>query len=115
MFLADVVGTVVSPVQIPILDGEKLLLLRPVDPAGNAMGRTRIGIDRAQAGVGDRVLVLDEGNSARQIFEDPEGAVKTVVVGVVDYVEVRGTIAYDHKNEPASFSSNRLRSGHERS
>jgi microcompartment protein CcmK/EutM len=97
MFLADVVGTVVSPVQIPILDGETLLLLRPVDPKGKASGRTRIGIDRAQAGVGDRVLVVDEGNSARQIFGEPQGAVKTVIVGVVDYVDVRGRIVYDHR------------------
>ena len=97
MFLAEVVGTVVSPVQIPILDGEKLLLLRPVDPAGKATGRTRIGIDRVQAGVGDRVIVLDEGNSARQILEDPQGAVKTVVVGVVDYVESGGKLVYDQR------------------
>ena len=97
MFLAEVVGTVVSPVQIRILDGQKLLLLRPVDPRGKVAGRTRIGIDRAQAGVGDRVLVLDEGNSARQILGDPEGAVKTIVVGVVDYVELDGRIAYDHR------------------
>jgi len=34
MFLAEVVGTVVSPVQIPVLDGHKLLLLRPVGPDG---------------------------------------------------------------------------------
>jgi microcompartment protein CcmK/EutM len=102
MFLAEVVGTVVSPVQIPILDGEKLLLLRPVDPEGRAAGRTRIGIDRAQAGVGDRVLVLDEGNSARQILGDPVGAVKTIVVGVVDYVELGGRIAYDHREREGS-------------
>jgi ethanolamine utilization protein EutN len=117
MFLADVVGTVVSPVQIPILDGEKLLLLRPVDPDGKATGRTRIGIDCVQAGVGDRVLVLDEGSSARQILGDPQGAVKTIVVGVVDYVEARGKLVYGEREnrttEPASFSSNRLRSGHE--
>lgn len=97
MFLADVVGTVVSSVQIPILDGEKLLLLRPVSPDGKAAGKTRIGIDRAQAGVGDRVLVIDEGNSARQILDDPKGAVKTVIVGVVDYVERGGELVYDHR------------------
>ena len=101
MFLADVVGTVVSPVQIPILDGEKLLLLRPVGPEGKPSGRARVAIDRAQAGVGDRVIVVDEGNSARQIFEEPEGAVKTVVVGVVDYVDVRGRIVYDHRRRDA--------------
>jgi hypothetical protein len=36
MFLADVIGTVVSPIQIPILDGQKLLLLRPLTPDGGA-------------------------------------------------------------------------------
>ena len=97
MFLADVIGTVVSTVQIPILDGEKLLLLRPVAPDGSPSGKTRIGIDRAQAGVGDRVLVLDEGNSARQILDDPKGAVKTIVVGIVDYVERDGEFIYDHR------------------
>jgi microcompartment protein CcmK/EutM len=45
------------------------------------------------------VIVLDEGNSARQILGDPEGAVKTIVVGVVDYVEARGELAYDHRRE----------------
>jgi ethanolamine utilization protein EutN len=101
MFLADVLGTVVSPVQIPILDGEKLLLLRPLTPRGRATGRTRIAIDRAGAGVGERVLAIDEGNSARQILGDPQGAVKTVVVGVVDYVEADGVLLYDHLEAPA--------------
>lgn len=97
MFLADVVGTVVSPVQIEILDGETLLLLRPVGPDGRAAGKTRIGIDRAQAGIGDRVLVVDEGNSARQVMGDPNGAVKTVVIGIVDYVERGSKLVYDHR------------------
>lgn len=97
MFLADVVGTVVSPVQIPLLDGEKLLLLRPVTPDGRPTGKTRIALDRAQAGVGDRVLVIDEGNSGRQILEAPGAPIKTIVVGVVDYVEVAGDLAYDHR------------------
>ena len=66
MFLAQVLGTVVSPVQIPILDDEKLLLLRPVKPDGTPTGKTRIGIDRAQAGEGDRVLVLDGGRVVQQ-------------------------------------------------
>jgi len=97
MFLAEVVGTVVSPVQIPVLERQKLLLLRPVGPDGKASGKTRIGIDRAQAGVGDRVLVIDEGQSGRQLMNEPKGAVKTIVVGIVDYVEAHGQLAYDHQ------------------
>ncbi|MBK7875665.1 MAG: EutN/CcmL family microcompartment protein [Planctomycetes bacterium] len=104
MFLADVIGTVVAPVQIPMLDGKTLLLLRPVGPDGKPSGKTRIGIDRAQAGVGDRVLVLDEGNGARQILGDPKAAARTVVVGVVDYVERGGKLDYDHQRSPRTSS-----------
>lgn len=99
MFLADVIGTVVSPVQIPLLEQRKLLLLRPVDPTGGPAGRTRIGIDLVGAGVGDRVLVVDEGNSGRQLLDAPDGAVKTVVVGYVDQVEVGGEVTYDPRRE----------------
>ena len=101
MMLADVIGTVVAPVQIPVLDGEKLLLLRPVTPSGEPTGKTRIAIDRAGAGVGDRVLVVDEGNSARQILGDPKAAAKTVILGVVDYVEGPG-FGYDHRSGDAT-------------
>lgn len=97
MFLAEVIGTVVAPVKIPILNGQTLLLLRPLTPDGRAEGRARVAIDKAGAGVGDRVLVLDEGNGARQIFGDPKGAVKTVVVGVVDYVDTLAGRVYDHR------------------
>lgn len=104
MFLADVIGTVVAPVQIPMLDGKTLLLLRPVGPDGKPSGKTRIGIDRAHAGVGDRVLVLDEGNGARQILGDPKAAARTIVVGVVDYVERGGKLDYDHQRSTRASS-----------
>jgi len=97
MFIAEVIVTVVSPVQIPVLDGKTLLLLRPVTPSGEPTAKTRIGIDRAQAGVGDRVLVVDEGNSARGILGDPTAAVKTVVVGVIDFIEGAEGRLYDHR------------------
>ena len=97
MFLGEILGTVVSPIQIPILNGQKLLIVRPLTPDGRKTGKTRIAIDKAQAGVGDRVLCIDEGNSARGIFKDPEGAVKTVVIGVVDYVDIERGRVYDHR------------------
>ncbi len=100
MFLADVVGTVVAPVQIPELDGETLLILRPVSPTGVATAKTRVGIDRAGAGEGDRVLVLDEGNGGRQIVGDPNAAIKTIIVGVVDYIDQDGKLSYEHGVSP---------------
>ncbi len=97
MFLADVVGTVVSPVQHPVLENQILLLLRVLDAHGRSTGVTRIGIDRAQAGVGDRVLVVDEGNAGRQMLDSPDAPVKTLVLGVVDFVELEGELVFDHR------------------
>jgi ethanolamine utilization protein EutN len=101
MFLAEVVGTVVSPVQHPVLAGERLLLLRGLRPDGRPDGRTRVALDRAGAGAGERVLVVDEGNSGRQLVGRPDAPVKTVIVAVVDYVELDGRLAYDAHATPA--------------
>lgn len=95
MFLAEVIGTVVAPVQHPALAGERLLLLRVLRPDGRPAGKTRIALDRARAGPGERVLVVDEGNSGRQLVGRADAPVKTVVVGVVDSVELEGRRAYD--------------------
>jgi len=95
VFLAEVVGTVVSPVQHPVLEGERLLLLAVLRPDGSATGKTRVALDRAGAGVGERVLVVDEGNAGRQLVGRENAPVKTVIVGVVDFVELDGALAYD--------------------
>ena len=95
MFLAEVVGTIVSPVQHPVLAGERLLLVCVLRPDGTPAGRTRIALDRARAGVGERVLVVDEGNAARQLVGRENAPIKTVIVGVVDSIELDGRIAYD--------------------
>jgi len=101
VFLAEVVGSVVSPVQHPVLEGERLLLLSVLAPDGSPGGRTRVAIDRASAGVGDRVLVVDEGNSARGVLQRPDAPVKTVIVAVVDFVELGGALAYSAGRDAA--------------
>jgi len=97
MILGDVIGTVVSPIQHPSLDGHRLLLVRPVTPEGKAVGKPRVAVDQAQAGVGDRVLIIDEGNSGRQILGQADVPIKTLIVAVVDYVELGSELAYDHR------------------
>jgi ethanolamine utilization protein EutN len=88
MYLARVLGPVVTPVQHPFFDARTLLLVRRVAPDGAELGPDRVAIDGAQAGAGDLVLVLEEGNSARQIVGDPKAPVRSVVVGVVDAVDL---------------------------
>jgi microcompartment protein CcmK/EutM len=86
MTLARVTGTVVATMKSPDLEGYKLLVLQPVDPEGRPKGRSMVGLDTVQAGEGDIVLIIDEGNSSRMILGSPMAAVRTVVVGIVDRI-----------------------------
>jgi microcompartment protein CcmK/EutM len=54
------------------------------DFAGKAGGYLVAMDGGVSAGVGDRVLVIDEGNSARQIVADPSAPVRSIIVAVVD-------------------------------
>ena len=90
MMLARVVGEVVATIKHDHLAGQKLLLVQPVTPGGETMGRVSIAVDCAQAGPGDHVLVMDEGNGAAQVLRRGRGAVRTVIVGIVDAVEHDG-------------------------
>ena len=90
MYIGKVIGTVVATIKISHLEGRKLLLVDQVDLHGQETGYYDIAVDVAQAGPGDTVLVLDEGNGARQILGLDPGAVRAVIVGVVDEVTLNG-------------------------
>lgn len=85
MKLARVAGTVVSPISHPFFEGQRLLLCDLVDPDGTAGGYL-IAVDVVDAGVGEHVVICDEGTSARQIFGITTGPIRSVIVGIVDEV-----------------------------
>jgi ethanolamine utilization protein EutN len=89
--IARVVGNVLATVKHPDLSGQRLLLVDDEGPDGALQRRPRLALDVVDAGEGDRVLVLDEGNGAAQVFARARGPVRTVVVGVIDEVESGGT------------------------
>ena len=86
MYIGKVIGTVVATIKISHLDGHKLLMVDQLDLRGQETGDYDIAVDVVQAGMGDTVLVIDEGNGARQILGLDPGAIRAVVVGVVDEV-----------------------------
>jgi ethanolamine utilization protein EutN len=87
MKIARVVGEVVATTKHGDLHGQKLLLVQPVTPDDAKAGAALLAVDSVQAGVGDRVLVNDEGNGAAQVLRRARGAVRAVIVGVVDAVD----------------------------
>ena len=86
MILGRVVGTITSTINHPFYDARKLLVVERIDAAGAALSDYLIAIDTVDAGTGDRVLVLDEGNGARQIVGSTDAPVRSVIVGIVDDV-----------------------------
>jgi ethanolamine utilization protein EutN len=84
------VGEVVATIKHQDLAGQKLLLVQPVTPEGRPTGKVAIAVDAVQAGPGDLVLVNDEGNGAAQVLRRARGAIRTVIVGVVDEWGVAG-------------------------
>ena len=87
MKLARVVGNVVSTVNSPDLEDRTLLLCDLLEPSGGPAGGYLIAVDAVGAGAGETVLLLDEGNGARQVLAAPGAPIRTVVVGIVDAVD----------------------------
>ena len=97
MYIGRVSGPVVATIKNELFEARKLLVVDKLDLEGQPTPKYDIAVDMVQAGVGDLVLVLDEGNSARQIVDrEPLGAIRAVIVGIVDDVELVG----DADSEP---------------
>ncbi len=89
MKLGKVIGTMVSTIKAKGYESRKILVIRPVGPDGIFVGNSFLAIDAVQAGVGDTVLTIEEGNSARQVVQDDDAfTVKTVVAGIVDEISL---------------------------
>jgi microcompartment protein CcmK/EutM len=85
--ICKVVGNVYGEARHPDFRGRKLLLVQPLTPDGRPKGTATLAVDSVRAGVGDTVLVMSEGNGARQIFAKEKLAIRSVVVGVVDAID----------------------------
>jgi microcompartment protein CcmK/EutM len=88
MLLARVVGNVVATQKNAKLEGTKLLLVQPEDVNGAPRGAAVLAIDGVDAGVGDRVLLIQDGRSAQLVLGKGVAAVDAAVIGVVDAVEL---------------------------
>ena len=86
MILGKVIGNVVSTITSVDYENRTVLIIQPIDPAGNQKGKSFLAIDTVQAGLGDTVLALDEGGSANMILKPETNTVKQVIVGIVDHI-----------------------------
>jgi microcompartment protein CcmK/EutM len=88
MILAKIVGTVVATRKDERLVSNKLMLARPVDPAGKLDGAYLVAVDTVDAGVGETVLIVS-GSSARMASGLKDCPVDAAIVGIIDTIEVK--------------------------
>ena len=88
MKIGRVAGTVVSTICSPAYEQKRLLFCDLLDLDLKPTGKYLIAVDSVYAGDGETVLIIDEGNGARQVTGIAEAPIRAVVVGVIDEIEL---------------------------
>ena len=88
MKIGRVAGTVVSTICSPAYEQKRLLFCDLLGLDLKPTGKYLIAVDSVYAGDGETVLIIDEGNGARQVTGIPEAPIRAVVVGVIDELEL---------------------------
>ena len=89
MFLAKIKGNVVSTPKNKFLHGHKLLIVHPIDYNGNYIGiKDFIALDLIDSGIGDSVIVVQEGDAVEQILGHSKAPVNTMIIAIVDDIEI---------------------------
>ena len=86
MVIAKVVGTVVTTISHPHYKGRRLLVVQPLALPGQPEDGDFLALDNTHAGIGDTVLVNREGNGARQVLQNPDACIISVIVGIIDSI-----------------------------
>ena len=86
--LCTVTGTIVSTQKNQTLREYKLLIVQPIDLNGKHIGKDVLAIDTVDAGIGDTVLIIQEGAGAQQALRRKDAPVHTVIIAVVDGLDI---------------------------
>lgn len=89
MILCKVLGSVTATAKHPAFHARKLMVVQPLDDQQKPTGKSFLAVDHtSSAGPGDVVLVMREGGGVRQILKDKTLPIRSLIVGIVDEVDV---------------------------
>lgn len=103
MFVAKVTGSMVSTQKVATMVGHKLMVVEPYRIDANdrsrlvTTGRTFVAVDTVGAGEGEFVLIT-QGSSARQTPETKNLPIDTVIIGIVDTVQIDGATVFSRND-----------------
>jgi len=90
LILARVKGNVVSTQKNSNLKGQKLLIVHPIDLNNNFTGKKDVvALDFVNAGIGDTVLLVQEGKAVQQILGHRRTPAHSIIVAVVDSIDIK--------------------------
>ena len=89
MILAKVLGNVVATQKNHRYESARVMMCEQITPEGKGTGHTVLALDAVDSGVGDTVLIVQEGWSASTTATGKAGAaIDSAIVGVVDYIDL---------------------------
>ena len=89
MIIAKVIGNVVASQKNERYAGGRMMLCQPLTPEGAETGVALLALDSVDAGVGDKVLVVQEGWGASTAATGKAGAaIDSAIVGVIDTIDL---------------------------
>lgn len=89
MMLARVVGNVVATQKNFRYESARIMLCQQITPEGEEMSNTILALDSVDAGVGDTVLIVQEGWGASTAATGEAGAaIDSAIIGVVDRIDL---------------------------
>lgn len=86
MIIGRVIGEIHATIQHPFYAGKKLMVVEKITPEGKPLEEYVVAVDSVGAGPGETVLIVDEGNSARQIVQSTTAPLRSIIVGIVDEI-----------------------------
>ena len=90
MLIGRVIGDIVATQKVASHEGRKILVVQPLNLNGTDRGDPVVALDAAGAGVGERVLLTNEGFSAMTAVGRPNSPIDSAVIGIVDSVDLSG-------------------------
>jgi ethanolamine utilization protein EutN len=87
MLIGRVIGDVVATQKAKSHEGQKILVVQPLNLDGSDRGEAVLALDAVDAGTGERVLLATEGYSAMTAVGRPNSPIDMAVIGVIDSIE----------------------------
>jgi microcompartment protein CcmK/EutM len=88
MLIARVIGDLSATHKHPSHEGAKILLVQPLDLDGSDRGAPVVALDAVSAGIGNLVLLVQDGYAAFTAMGKPLSPIDAAVIGVIDHVDL---------------------------